>query len=35
MGRKRVPWAPSLVELPIGAVGHQLAREKNEADGTW
>ena len=35
MGRERVPWAPPLVELPIGAVGHLLAREKNEADGTW
>jgi hypothetical protein len=35
MVRKRAPWAPPLVELPIGAVGHLLAWEKNEADGTW
>ena len=23
------------MELPIGAVGHLLAGEKNEADGAW
>lgn len=35
MRRERVPWAPPLVEPPIGAVGHLPARDKNEADGTW
>ena len=35
MGRERVPWAPPLVEPPIGAAGHLLAWEKNEADSTW
>jgi hypothetical protein len=35
MGQERVPWAPPLVELLIGAVGHLLAWEKNEANGTW
>jgi hypothetical protein len=33
--RELVPWAAPLVELPVGAVGHLLAWEKNEADGTW
>ena len=35
MGQGRVPWAPPLVEPPIGAVGHLPAWEKNEADGAW
>jgi len=32
---ERMLWASRLVELPIGAVGHLLAWEKNETDGTW
>ena len=35
MGRERAPWAPPLVEPPIGAVGHLPAWDKSEADGTW
>ena len=35
MGWKRAPCAPPLVELPIGAAGYLLTREKNEADSTW
>jgi hypothetical protein len=34
MGQGLVPWTRPL-ELAIGAVGHLLAREKNEAEGTW
>ena len=35
MARRRRPWAPPLVELLPGVVGHLLAWEKNEADATW
>jgi hypothetical protein len=35
MSRKDRPWAPPLVELSIGVVGHLLAWEKIEADGAW
>lgn len=35
MVRERAPWAVPLVGLPVGAVGHLLAWEKNEAEGTW
>ena len=35
MARTRPPWAPPLVELLPGVVGHLLAWEKVEADGTW
>jgi hypothetical protein len=29
------PWAPPLVEMSSGMVGHLLAWEKNEGDRTW
>ena len=35
MARGKPPWAPPLVELSIGVVGHLLAWEKVEADGAW
>jgi hypothetical protein len=35
MVRKLVLRALALVELPIRAVEHPLAWEKNEAAGTW
>ncbi len=35
MARAQPPWAPPLVELSIGAVGHLLAWERIEADGSW
>ena len=35
MARGKPAWAPPLVELSIGVVGHLLAWEKVEADGTW
>jgi hypothetical protein len=34
MMRERVLSAPPLVEQPIGAAGHLLAWQKNEAGGT-
>jgi hypothetical protein len=34
MTRPQPPWAPPL-EVSVGAAGHLLASEKNEADGTW
>ncbi len=35
MARGKPPWAPPLVELSIGVVGHLLVWEKVEADGSW
>lgn len=35
MARRKPPWAPPLVELSIGVVGHLLAWEMIEADGAW
>jgi hypothetical protein len=35
VAREKPPWAPPLVELSIGVVGHLLAWEKVEADGSW
>jgi hypothetical protein len=29
------PWAPPLVELTGGIVGHLLASERHERDGSW
>jgi hypothetical protein len=31
----RRPWAPPLVELTGGVVGHLLAWERHERDGSW
>jgi len=35
MARGRAPWAPPLVQMSTGMVGHLLAWEKNEADRSW
>jgi hypothetical protein len=32
---KDAPWAPPIVAMPSGAVGHLLAWELIEVDGTW
>jgi hypothetical protein len=31
----KAPWAPPLVELTSGTVGHLLAWERHERDGSW
>jgi hypothetical protein len=31
----KAPWAPPLVELTDGVVGHLLAWERHERDGSW
>ena len=35
MAQGRAPWAPPLVEMSIGVVGHLLAWERQEVDGSW
>jgi len=35
VARGRAPWAPPLVEMSGGVVGHLLAWEKIEGDGSW
>ena len=35
MARGRAPWAPPLVEMSGGTVGHLLAWEKIEGDRSW
>jgi hypothetical protein len=35
VARGRAPWAPPLVEMSGGMVGHLLAWEKIEGDGSW
>jgi hypothetical protein len=35
MGQQRAPWAPPLVEMGTGIVGHLLAWERQEGDRTW
>ena len=32
---ERAPWAPPLVEMTGGIVGHLLAWERHERDGSW
>jgi hypothetical protein len=31
----KAPWAPPLVEIMGSTVGHLLAWERSEADGSW
>jgi hypothetical protein len=35
MAGERAPWAPPLVEMTGGIVGHLLAWERSEVDGSW
>ena len=35
MAEERAPWAPPLVEMTGGIVGHLLAWERHELDGSW
>jgi hypothetical protein len=35
MARRRAPWAPPLVEMGSGIVGHLLAWKRQEHDRTW
>jgi hypothetical protein len=35
MAGERAPWAPPLVEMTSGIVGHLLAWEQHERDGSW
>jgi len=35
MAGNEAPWAPPLVKMSSGMVGHLLAWEKNEGDGSW
>ena len=35
MAAKHTPWAPPLVEMATGMVGHLLAWERHERDGSW
>lgn len=35
MSRGKPPWAPPLVQMSSGPVGHLLAWERIEADGSW
>jgi len=35
MGGRDAPWAPPLVELSIGEVGHLLEWRQHELDGQW
>ncbi len=35
MGDSVKPWSPPLVELSTGAIGHLLAWELNETEGSW
>jgi len=35
MVRRKEPWAPPLVEMATGMVGHLLAWERHERDGSW
>ena len=35
MAWDQTPWAPPLVELIGGVVGHLLAWERHERDGSW
>ena len=32
---RQAPWAPPLVEMTGGIVGHLLAWERHECDGSW
>ena len=32
---RHAPWAPPLVEMATGMVGHLLAWERHERDGSW
>jgi hypothetical protein len=34
-GGGQVPWAPPLVEMTGGIVGHLLVWERHELDGSW
>ena len=35
MAARQTPWAPPLVEMATGMVGHLLAWERHERDGSW
>src|ERR1700757_2237898 len=35
MAARHTPWAPPLVEMATGMVGHLLAWERHERDGSW
>ena len=35
MAARHTPWAPQLVEMATGMVGHLLAWERHERDGSW
>jgi hypothetical protein len=35
MAGEGAPWAPPLVEMTGGLVGHLLAWERHERDGSW
>jgi hypothetical protein len=35
MTRDQAPWAPPLVEMTGGIVGHLLAWERHKLDGSW
>jgi hypothetical protein len=35
MGRRDAPWCPPIVKMSGGTVGHPLAWEMHERDGSW
>jgi hypothetical protein len=35
MVSRGAPWSPPLVQMPGGMVGHLLAWERHERDGSW